>query len=157
MELIWAWQVMNADYYTISGQIKSFGVHFLLPSNTLLIDVHALCLLIHRTRGWENTCCWLGIHNEAGHQVKSQLRFISLCKLNVQLLLCCAGGKGHPWKVIFALKTLSSRRHEATSVQERDCLRREDKVGEWNHWDDVRCRWHKGRLMGQGAKTCLFV
>lgn len=70
---------------------KKIRGYFLLPSDTLLIDVHAVCLLIHRMGG-KHTCCWLGVHNEAGQQIKSQGRSISLANLLcVTILVLCRG------------------------------------------------------------------
>lgn len=80
--------------YNFWADKKIWG-YFLLPSDTLLIDVHAVCLFINKYRmGGKHTCCWFGVHNEAGQQIKSQGRSISLANLLcVTILVLCRGQK----------------------------------------------------------------
>lgn len=130
---------------------KKIRGYFLLPSDTLLIDVHAVCLLIHRMGG-KHTCCWLGVHNEAGQQIKSQGRSISLANLLcVTILVLCRGQRPSLESSLCPLpqkiqkkpqpkqnkKTQNSKTEPKESEKGSACNRKMNLVSH-NRWDDVQ-------------------
>jgi hypothetical protein len=94
-------------------------MYFLLASRALFTDMHFWCLVIYKIT--EQNLCLLTWHSQpcsvAGHEL---IKIYFPCKLTARLFLClfgCVGGReDYSRKVLFALNSQLSGKHEAQSV-----------------------------------------